>query len=229
MWPRSPAVNQSPTRDATAGPATAVTPPSTTRERRSSPKEPAAALQIIAAPQSVIVAPSSQVRRTRSVSAPKGRDRTAPTSEVTATRSPMSVVVMCSEWRSSIAAAPTVAVSALDRASTHASTTITRVRRRPPSTRTARRWAERAPRRAARLAASPIAGSARRGPRCALTPPSSSLGRAPRLSPDRDGALSPSPGPSAEPLLQAVDLAGELGGEALAELCEVLPDERHLL
>src|SRR5487761_1752310 len=49
-----------------------------------------------------------------------------------------------------MAAAPTVAVSALDSARTHASTTMTRVRVRPPSTGTRRRWAERAPRPKAR-------------------------------------------------------------------------------
>jgi hypothetical protein len=57
---------------------------------------------------------------------------TAATIEVTATRRPMSVLLMWRAWRSWVAEAPTVAVSALLRARTEARARMTRLRAGPP-------------------------------------------------------------------------------------------------
>src|SRR5439155_1734300 len=86
-----------------------------------------------AAPQRTIAAPRIQVLRTRSARTPNGRLAIAATSEVTVTSRPMSVFVMWSACRSGVADAPTVEASALERARTEASSTITRVRSAPPS------------------------------------------------------------------------------------------------
>ena len=82
--------------------------------------------------QSAIAAPSVQVRRTRSASTPNGIVATAATSAVTVTSSPMSVFVIPSPLRSSVADAPTVAVSAPLKPSTQARTITTRARVAPP-------------------------------------------------------------------------------------------------
>ena len=62
----------------------------------------------------------------------------------------MSVLPMCSACRSWIAAAPTVAASALDRASTLPSTSTIRARAGPPDAVTSRRLAACPPRRTTR-------------------------------------------------------------------------------
>ena len=96
------------------------------------------ALHSIATPHSTTAADKVQVRRTRSANTPKGTAATAPTNELTATRSPISVLLMWRWARSSMAEAPTVAVSALLSASTPASTRTICVRADPPSTRFSR-------------------------------------------------------------------------------------------
>ena len=68
--------------------------------------EDAVAPQIIATPQITIAMPRIQVRRARSASTPNGTENTAPTSDVTATSRPMSVLPMCSACRSSIGRGP---------------------------------------------------------------------------------------------------------------------------
>src|SRR5512132_274085 len=132
MRPRSEAANQSPTSEATIGPAAAVTAPRKRRATSSWPKVGAVALQIMAAPQSTIAPPRTRVRVTRSASTPKGRLAAAAMSEVTVTSKPTSVLLMPRSCRSWIAEAPTVAVSALASARTAASSRITRVRSLPP-------------------------------------------------------------------------------------------------
>src|SRR6266516_1439455 len=133
MRPRSEAANQSPTRDATIGPAAAVTPPRKARASSKWPNEGTVALQIIARPQSTIAPPSNRVRGTRCARTPKGTLAAAATSDVTVTRSPISVLLMWRSCLSWIADAPTVAESALASASTDASRRITRARSLPPS------------------------------------------------------------------------------------------------
>ena len=132
------------------GAVAAVTAPSPTRSSSSWWNEVAVAPQIIATPQITMAKPRIQVRRARSASTPNGSENTAPTAEVTATSSPMSVLPMCSPLRSWTAAAPTVAASALDRASTLPSTSTIRARVGPPETATTRRLAACPPRRTTR-------------------------------------------------------------------------------
>jgi hypothetical protein len=81
-------------RDATIGPAAAVSKPSTRRVRRRPPNELTVPLQIIASPQNVTAIPSTHVRRARSARMPNGMLATAATIELTATRSPISVLEM---------------------------------------------------------------------------------------------------------------------------------------
>src|SRR5438552_931726 len=132
MRPRSEGANQSPTSEATIGPAAAVTAPRKRRATRRCPNDGAVALQIIAAPQSTIAPPSTRVRVTRSASTPKGRLAAAATSDVTVTSNPTSVLLIPRSCLSWIAEAPTVAVSALASARTDARRRITRVRSLPP-------------------------------------------------------------------------------------------------
>src|SRR4051794_362146 len=139
--PRSQLPNQSPTSEATIGPAEAVTAPRKSRVHRSSLKSAAVALHSIAAPQVTIVTPRMRVRVTRSARTPNGSEATAPTRELTATSSPMSVFVMCSPDRSSLADAPTVAASAPLSPRIAARTMMTRVRSAPPSATVRRRAA----------------------------------------------------------------------------------------
>ena len=148
--PRSDPGIQSPTSDATVGAVAAVTAPSQIRSKSSCVNVDAVAPQIIAMPQITIAMPRIQVRRARSASMPNGTENTAPTSDVTATSRPMSVFPMCSECRSSIAAAPTVEESALDRASTLPSTSTMRVRAGPPDAAMTCRLAACPPRRTTR-------------------------------------------------------------------------------
>src|SRR3954451_18294111 len=133
MRPRSEAANQSPTSEATIGPAAAVTAPRKRRAMSRCPNDGAVALQIIAAPQSTIAPPSTRVLVTRSASTPKGRLAAAATSDVTVTSNPTSVLLIPRSCLSWIAEAPTVAVSALASARTDARRRITRVRSLPPS------------------------------------------------------------------------------------------------
>src|SRR5437667_3326898 len=156
MRPRSEGANQSPTSEATIGPAAAVTPPRKTRASTRRPKLGAVALQIIAAPQSTIAPPRTRVRVTRSASTPKGRLAAAATSEVTVTSRPTSVLLIPRSCRSWIAEAPTVVVSALASASTDASSRITRVRSLPPRAAVSAREPDR-PSRPAAAAAMPTA------------------------------------------------------------------------
>src|SRR2546421_5031455 len=132
MRPRSEAANQSPTSEATIGPAAAVTAPRKRRAMSRCPNDGAVALQIIAAPQSTTAPPSTRVRVTRSASTPKGRLAAAATSDVTVTSNPTSVLLIPRSCLSWIAEAPTVAVSALASARTDARRRITRVRSLPP-------------------------------------------------------------------------------------------------
>jgi len=83
-----------PTRGGHIGPAAAVTSPNASRASRRSPNELTVRLQSMVTPQKTMAAANVQVRRTRSASMPKGREATAPTNELTATRSPMSVLSM---------------------------------------------------------------------------------------------------------------------------------------
>ena len=145
------------------GPAAAVTAPRKRRARRSSPKLETVALQIIAAPQRTIAAPRIHVLRTRSARTPNGRLAIAATSEVTVTSRPMSVFVMWSACRSGVADAPTVEASALERARTEASSTITRVRSAPPSAFVSASDADR-PRLPIAAAATPTASRPLPGP-----------------------------------------------------------------
>ena len=105
------------------------------------------ALHSIAAPQVTSAKDRIQVRRTRSANTPNGSEKTAATSAVTVTSSPMSVLLIPSARRSSTADAPTVAVSALASASTQAIRTTTRVRAGPPTATTSRLRAAAPPRR----------------------------------------------------------------------------------
>jgi hypothetical protein len=123
------------------GAVAAVTAPSQTRSSSSCVNECAVAPQIIAAPQITMATPRIQVRRARSASTPNGSENTAPTAEVTATSSPMSVLPIPSACRSCTAAAPTVDASALDSASTLPSMSTIRVRAGPPDATTSRRLA----------------------------------------------------------------------------------------
>src|SRR5579875_3104627 len=161
MRPRSAPGNQSPTSDAVTGPAAAVTAPRHSRATSSCPNDPAVALHSMAAPQVSSAKPSSQVRRTRSASTPNGSENTAPTTAVTVTSRPTSVLPMPSARRSSTAEAPTVAVSALASASTHASSTTARVRAGPPTAAVSWRRAAAPPRRSARAGGPNIAVTAR--------------------------------------------------------------------
>ena len=120
------------------GPADAVTSPRNTRANRSRPKFGTVALQSMAAAQKRMEIPRARVRRTRSATTPNGMLATAATIEVTATSSPMSVLLIPRAFRNSVAEAPTVAVSAPLRASTQANITMTRVRCGPPSVRSRR-------------------------------------------------------------------------------------------
>ena len=115
------------------GPAAAVTTPSARRVSSSSPNECAVALQSMASPQNRTVTANVLTRLTLSAKIPKGRAATAPTNELTPTRSPMSMLSIWRCCRSSMAEAPTVAASALLKASTPASMTTTVVRADPPS------------------------------------------------------------------------------------------------
>src|SRR5581483_10861176 len=121
------------------GPATAVTAPSASRAISSSPNVETVELQIMAAPQRTIATPSVHVRRTRSARTPNGRLASAATTDETATSRPMSVLLMSSARRSSVADAPTVDASALPSARTDARRTTTRVRCAPPSVCSRRR------------------------------------------------------------------------------------------
>ena len=136
MRPRSEAGNQSPISDATSGPAAAVTAPRHSLVSSNSPNEDVVALHSMAPPQVSRAKPRIQVRLARSASTPNGSEKAAATSAVTETSSPMSVLSMCRACRSSTAAAPTVAVSALARASTQAMISTTLVRAGPPTATT---------------------------------------------------------------------------------------------
>ena len=109
-----------------------MTAPNAKRATSNPPNELAVALQIIAAPQVTVAMASIGVRWTRSASTPKGNENSAATADDTATSSPMSVLSILSACRRATAEAPTVALSALDRASTQARTTITLTRSGPP-------------------------------------------------------------------------------------------------
>jgi hypothetical protein len=116
----------------------AVTSPRNTLARRSRPKLGTVALQSMATAHRSTEIPRARVRRTRSATTPNGMLATAATNEVTATSRPKSVFPIPRALRSSVAEAPTVAVSAPLRASTHAKMTITRVRSGPPRVRSNR-------------------------------------------------------------------------------------------
>jgi hypothetical protein len=110
----------------------------------------AVALHTIAAPHVSRANARIKVRLPRSASTPNGSEKIAATTAVTDTSSPMSVLLMCSDRRKSSAAAPTVAVSALARASTQASRRTTLVRAEPPTVTTSWPRAAVIPRRTAR-------------------------------------------------------------------------------
>src|ERR687888_1071073 len=133
MPPPPEGANHPPTGGARNGPADAVTPPRKTRASRRWPKVGTLALQIIAAPQKTIAIPSMRVRCTRSARTPNGTLASAAISDVTVTSSPTSVLLMSRSARSCVAAAPTVAASALLSPRTAARMRITRVRSAPPS------------------------------------------------------------------------------------------------
>ncbi len=100
-----------------------------------------------------MLAASSGIRRARSTSSPTGSTATAPTSSATELSRPIFVLPMCSERSSCGATAPTVAICALESASTQANSTITRARAGPPTSSTTCPWSRRPNQRTARISA----------------------------------------------------------------------------